>query len=215
MKSITLMIVLLVSVCAGAQADPCFGGTVASYIAGSSCDFLGLTISNLTYHSSASGGASAPTAASVGINPEIIAGRKGLLFSANWSAGPGEAEDSQIGFTVTCALCTIVDLDLILAGNAQSSGSAGFMGTSTSPIVNLTASNSSLETLATFSPVISIGLVEHIQVSGGTATDGSAEISTAASGFSTVSTIPEPRLGLMCLGVLLISLFRRSAKLHG
>jgi hypothetical protein len=216
MKNITLLIVFLFSVCLTAHADPCFGGTVASYIAASSCDFLGLTISGVTYQSSASGGASTPTAGSVEINPEIIAGRAGLLFSANWSAGLGEEEDSHIGLTVTCTECTIVDFDLILAGDAENSGSADIVGTSTSPIVNLTASTASLESLASFSPVVSIALMEHIQVSGGTATDGSAEISTVSSGFSTVSPIPEPRLGLLCLsGAVLIFLLRHRAKLHG
>jgi hypothetical protein len=213
MRNIFAMAGLLVSLCGAAQADPCFGGTVASYIAASSCTFFGSTISDFSYQSNASGGASSVDASKVAVNPEIIAGENGLLFSAKWSVGPGEVEDSIIGFTITCVQCKINDLILDLAGSAGSSGIATVMENSSSPALSLTTAGLNLADIVTFPPVSSIALVTKIEVSGGTAANGFAQITTASTLFSSV---PEPRFGMLCLGgALLISLFQRKSKLRG
>ena len=214
MKKTFLILGLLACMSAVVQAAPCVGGTLDTYI-GSSCTFGGLTFSDFSYISSASGGAAAPSDSGVAVNPEVDGSEVGLLFSAGWLAGQNQIQDSLIQFTVTCIDCMIDDVVLIMGGGANGSGLASVSETSLHPVVNLITGGSKLIDSTTFSPVNSIKVVKDIAVSGGSAENGFAHISAVTNLFSTTTTTmtPEPSLSLLCLGFLgLVPLARRKMR---
>lgn len=217
MKTMLLTLSLLACLfSAAAQADVCTGGTLADYIAsGFTCSIDGLTFSGFAYHATASGRASAPDAQGVAVNPEMVGGESGFLFTAGWLVSKGQVEDSTIVYTATCNQCLIDDLVLIMHGGSSSSGTASVSETSVTPFVNLLTGGSVLSDMTTFSPgVTTISVTKGIAVSGGTASDGLAQISTVTNLFSTDTiTIPEPSLGLLCFGVFgLIPVARRKLR---
>ena len=191
-----------------ARADLCTGGTLADYTAsGFSCSIDELTFSGFSYHPTASGGASAPNAGGVAVNPEKVGTLSGFLFTAGWLVSKGQVEDSAIIYTASCNQCLIDDVVLIMAGGARSSGTASVSETSVTPFVSLLTGGSVLSDMTTFSPgVPTITITKDIGVSGGTASDGLAHISTVTNLFSTNMTTatPEPSLGLLCLGVFVL-----------
>ncbi len=204
MKKTLLMLSLLACLCYTAQAAPCLAGTLATYTAsGFSCSFAdGLTFSEFTYTASATG-AFAPDAMGVAVNPEIVGGEVGFIFSAGWVAGQNQVEDALITFTATCAGCLIEDLKLVMGGGAIGSGAASVSETSLAPVVSLITGGLQLQDSTTFAtPVGSISVSKDIVVSGGSALGGLGHISRVDNLFSTNSNVPEPSLGLLCLGVL-------------
>ena len=213
MKKTLLMLGLIAGFSYSAHAAPCVGGTLATYtVSGFSCSFAdGLTFSNFGYIPSASGtGALAPNAAGVAVNPEIVGGEEGFVFSAGWVASSGQIVDGLITFTATCVGCMIEDLKLIMGGGAISSGIVSVSETSLAPVVSLTTSGLKLQDSTTFAPVGSINVRKDIVVSGGSAVDGLGHISSVENLFSLTTTVPEPSLGLLCLGFLaLIPIARR------
>jgi hypothetical protein len=217
MKKTLLMLGLFAGLAMAVQAAPCVGGTLADYTAaGFSCTFDGLTFSGFSYHPTASGGATAPDAGGVGVNPEIQGSEGGFLFTAGWLVGQNQVEDSTITYTATCNGCLIDDLVLIMGGGARSSGTASVSETSVTPFVSLLTGGTFLSDMTTFNPGIStITLTKDIGVSGGSSSDGLAHISAVTNLFSTNMTTmtPEPALGLLCLGLLgLIPVARRKLR---
>jgi hypothetical protein len=190
------------------------GGTLADYtVSGFTCSIDGLTFSGFNYHPTASGGASAPDAGGVSVNPEMVGGESGFLFTAGWLVKQNQVEDSTITFTATCNLCLINDLVLIMGGGDRSSGTASVSETSVTPFVSLLTGAGVLSDVTTLSPgVTTITVTKDIGVSGGTATDGLAHISAVTNLFSTnmmTTMTPEPSLGLLCLGLSGIIPFAR------
>jgi hypothetical protein len=205
MKKMLLMLSLLACLSAAVQAAQCSGGTLAEYtVSGFTCTLNDLTFHDFSYVSSAFDGAVAPGTSGVAVNPEIIGGNGGFLFSSGWMAGPGQVDDSLITYTATCKGCLIHNLILIMAGGASNTGLASVSETSTSvtPNVNLITGGTQLTDMTTFTTSVgSITLTKDIGVSGGT--DGFATISAVSNLFSTVTTLtPEPSLILLCLALL-------------
>jgi hypothetical protein len=205
MKKTLLMLSLLVCLSSVVEAAPCSGGTLADYTAtGFTCTLNDLTFNNFSYLSSAFGGAVAPGASGVAVNPEILGGSEGLLFSSGWLAGPSQIDDSLITYSATCNGCLIHNLFLIMGGGASKTGLASVSETSTSvtPNVSLITGGTQLTDMTTFTTRVgSITLTKDVGVSGGT--DGFANISAVSNLFSTVTTLtPEPQLILLCLGLL-------------
>jgi hypothetical protein len=216
MKKTLLMLNLLMCLSSVVHAAPCSGGTLDNYtVAGFTCTFNDLTYHDFSYVSSTFGGAVAPGASGVAVNPEIVGGNDGFLFSAGWLAGPGQVDDSLISYTATCNGCLIQNLVLIMGGGASNTGLASVSETSTSvtPNVSLITGGTQLTDMTTFTTSVgSITLTKDIGVSGGT--DGFANISAVSNLFSTVTTLtPEPPLILLCLGLLgMIPVARRKSR---
>jgi hypothetical protein len=127
-------------------------------------------------------------AGGVSVNPEIVGGNSGLLFSSGWLAGPNQIADSLITYTATCNGCLIHSLVLIMGGGASNTGLASVSETSTSvtPNVSLITGGTQLTDTTTFTTSVgSITLTKDIGVSGGT--DGFAGISAVSNLFSTVT----------------------------
>src|SRR5580658_3558114 len=205
MKKTLLMLSLIVCLSSAVQAAQCSGGTLADYtVIGFTCTLNNLTFDDFSYVSSAFDGAVAPGASGVAVDPEIIAGDGGFLFSSGWLVGPGQVDDSLITYTATCNGCVIHNLILIMAGGAGNTGLASVSETSTSvtPNVNLITGGTQLKDMTTFTTSVgSITLTKDVGVSGGT--DGFATISAVSNLFSTVTTLtPEPSLILLCLALL-------------
>lgn len=216
MKKTLLMFSLFVCLSSVVQAAQCSGGTLAVYtVTGFTCTINDVTFHDFSYLSSAFGGAVAPGASGVAVNPEIVGGNDGLLFSSGWLAGPSQIDDSLITYTATCNGCLIHNLILIMAGGASGTGLASVSETSTSvtPNVNLITGGTQLTDMTTFTTGVgSITLTKDIGVSGGT--DGFANISAVSNLFSTnTTTTPEPVLCLLCLGLLgMIPVARRKVR---
>jgi hypothetical protein len=216
MKKTLLMFSLVVCLSCVVQAAQCSGGTLAVYTATSfACTINDVTFHDFSYLSSAFGGTAAPGASGVAVNPEIVDGNVGLLFSSGWLAGPGQIDDSLITYTATCTGCLIHNLVLIMAGGASDTGLASVSETSTSvtPNVSLITGGTHLTDMTTFTTGVgSITLTKDVGVSGGT--DGFANISAVSNLFSTVTTMtPEPPLILLCLGLLgMIPVARRRSR---
>jgi hypothetical protein len=216
MKKKLLMLSLLVCLSSVVHAAPCLGGTLDYFTeAGFTCTFNDLTFHDFSYLPSAFGGAVAPGASGVAVNPEIVGGNVGFLFSAGWLAGPGQIDDSLISYTATCNGCLIDNLVLIMGGGASKTGLASVSETSTSvtPNVSLITGGTQLTDMTTFTTGVgSITLTKDIGVSGGT--DGFASISAVSNLFSTETTLtPEPQLILLCLGLLgIIPVTRRKSR---
>jgi len=216
MKKKLLMLSLLVCLSSVVKAAPCSGGTLADYtVTGFTCTLNDLTFHNFSYVSSAFGGAVAPGASGVAVNPEIVGGNDGLLFSSGWLAGPSQIDDSLITYSATCNGCLIHNLVLIMGGGGGKTGLATVSETSTSvtPNVSLITGGTQLTDMTTFTTSVgSITLTKDVGVSGGT--DGFANISAVSNLFSTVTTLtPEPQLILLCLGLLsMIHVARRKSR---
>jgi len=216
MKKTLLMPSLLVCLSSVVEAAQCSGGTLAAYtVTGFTCTLNDLTFHDFFYVPSAFGGAVATGASGVSVNPEIVGGNDGFLFSSGWLAGPGQVDDSLITYTATCNGCLIDNLILIMGGGASGTGLASVSETSTSvtPNVSLITGGTQLTDMTTFTTGVgSITLTKDIGVSGGT--DGFANISAVSNLFSTVTTLtPEPPLILLSLGLLgMIPVARRKLR---
>jgi hypothetical protein len=202
---------------AAAETIPCAGGTLSNYTAaGFTCSIDELTFSGFSYNPTASGGAGVPDAGGVDVNPEKVGIESGFLFTAGWLVSEGQVEDSTIIYTATCHQCLIDDVVLVMGGGAHISGTASVSETSVTPFVSLLTGGSVLSDMTTISPGVStITITKDIGVSGGTAPDGLAHISTVNNLFSTnvTTATPEPSLGLLCLGVFaLIPVARRKLR---
>jgi hypothetical protein len=213
MKQTLLILSLIVCLSSAVQAVPCSDGTLAAYtVTGFTCTLNNLTFDDFSYLSSAFGGAVAPSASGVAVDPEIVGGSVGFLFTSGWLAGPGQDDDSLITYTATCNGCLIHNLVLIMTGGASNTGLASVLETSTSviPNVSLITGGTQLTDMTTFTTSVgSITLTKDIGVSGGT--DGYANISAVSNLFSTTLT-PEPSMILFCLGLLcMIPVARRKS----
>src|ERR1051326_3647234 len=213
---------ILLSVAAGAILQTaawgaaCVTGTIATYeaLGSAGCNIGDKTFSDFTFVSSASGGATAPTAAGVTVTPVTIGGEIGLQFNALWTAGSNQTADTTIGFdvAVTGGGAFLIDD----ASTVQSS--SGFTGTGSASVTegicgpvpcSPTTSTTTINTAGTtqlsdhivFSPTGSVHAVKDIGVSGGTA--GTASISQVIDTFSQTA-VPEPASILLLGSVLTV-----------
>lgn len=86
-----------------AAPPPCITGTLASYIAlgAEGCTFDGNVFANFTYSANASGGASKITPEEITLAPALFAPETTKLdFSAPWSVGADQTQESVISYTV-------------------------------------------------------------------------------------------------------------------
>jgi hypothetical protein len=209
-KSLLILLPLLIASSLMVQAGPCGIGTLATYGAmGFSCTIDGLTFSDFSYSTTASGGASTPDATGVGVIPQTGGGEIGFLFQGGWVATPKQTEDSLISYTVTCASGTncINDLFLQMVGGASSPGAASVAETASNGagLFTFAGGGTPIFTDSTmFKPVETLSLEKDIVVSGGTGDSGAAHISAAFNLFSTTSSVPEPALAAFCAGMLLL-----------
>lgn len=182
-----------------ASAAGCSNGTLDQYMAaGFSCTIDGLTFSNFTYTSAASGGAlQIPnTGITVDVCPGsgtgcsgLPSGEFGFDFTAAWSVISGQSEDSKIGYTVTGNILDALDLfsGFACTGtgnvtvNESVSGQNGLAVGCAAPAVH--------NQLENFSPALtSATVLKDIGLNAGTA--GTASVSDVVNGWSTAT--PEP-----------------------
>jgi hypothetical protein len=204
MKKTLLLITFVLGASYSAFAGACVTSTLAIYDAtGFSCTIGDITFSDFSYTPS---GTNPIDAAQVAVTPETISGETGFQFNAPWLAAPGQTTDSFIDFSATCGGCMIDDLVLLEGGAGAGPGG----------IVNITENSSALSDSltvgaipgttilsdkATFPPVGSLSVVKDIGVIGGTGGLGSG-VSSVTNLFSQTSTVPEPSLAILCLGLL-------------
>jgi hypothetical protein len=220
MKKTLLLITFVLGLSYSAFAGACVTATLAVYDAtGFSCSIGDLTFSGFNYTSS--GSISIP-AGDVTVTPETVGGEAGFQFNAPWFALPDPTApnilDSFIGYTATCdATCQINDWVLKISG-ASAPGDSAINVSETADQLSSSLSVGSLGGVTTtsdsgtFPPVGSLTVGKDLLVYGGTSISGGkfAQVSSLTNLFSTTSTVPEPSLAIVCLGLLgLVPVARR------
>ena len=199
-KKLIFLVPSLLLLSYGLQAADCAPGTMAIYDApGFSCTLSGVTFSNFTYTAIASG-AFAPPDTGVNVTPQFVGDEFGFRFTAAWLVGPQQADDSFFTYTASCEPACLTDVALKFVGSADGGGSASVVE-QTSNGVNLFATPGNPNPPpATFAPIGSIDLEKDIGLSGGQ--NGNGHISAVFNYFSKSTTVPEPSLVLLCMGLL-------------
>jgi len=216
MKKTLLLITFALGLSYSAFAGPCVTATLAVYdVSGFSCTFGDLTFSDFSYTPS---GAIIIPEGSVTVTPVTSGGETGFRFNAPWFApSDGSTLDSFINYTATCdSTCSIDDWVLTIAG-VSAPGNAVVNVAETSPQLTTSLSAGSaggvnkLTDSGTFAPVGSLTVSKDILIYGGVSSTGIiAQVSAVTNLFSTTSTVPEPSLAIVCLGLLgLVPVARR------
>jgi hypothetical protein len=211
MKQTILLIPLVLGLGVSAWGNACMSASLAVYDAsGFSCTVGDLTFDDFNYVPASSGGAYVPPDSGVTVTP-VTSGfgdEIGLLFTAPWLVGSEQSIDSSISFDVsTSDPAGISDLFLYVVGGAAGNGVAGVAEDSPSPSLSLFTEfgpGTSINTdSVAFTPVDSLSLTKDIGLSGGMGAGG-AHISDVYNLFSegTTSTVPEPPLVILCIGLM-------------
>jgi hypothetical protein len=204
MKKLLLLVGILVAMSSLSWAGACGDASISTYdVSGFNCTIDGLTFSNFGFTSGALGGALAP-AVNVIACPgggafcsDLPTGEYGFVFQVvGGIATSGQSVDAGITYTVSG---DIVDaLALTAGGSTGGTGSITVSETSLGGLINLNVPNGNGSDTQTFAPVSTLTVTKDIAVSGGT--DGNAQLSFVANGWSTV---PEPStLGFLLVGSL-------------
>jgi hypothetical protein len=182
--------------CALLSAAPpsCITGTLASYIAlgAEGCTFNGNVFANFAYSASASGGATMIRADQITVVPLLILPETARFsFSAPWSVGKGQKQDSIISYTAVlpCGNTQRAQLDLTLGAPHIGSMIGSVTVDETTDVGDLHVfdrcvelcqppkANDSLQ----FSPVSVLLISDHVSLSGGL---GGASLSEFASALN-------------------------------
>jgi uncharacterized membrane protein YccF (DUF307 family) len=212
MKKTLLLFTFVFGGCYSAWAGACASSSLAVYDAtGFSCSIGDITFNSFSYVPS---GSEIIPDSDVAVTPEIIGGELGFQFNAPWFALPGDFLDSFINYTATCNGCEIDDLVLTIGG--ATAGTGGIVNVAeTSPALTgslqtgAAGSTVILSDSQTFSPVGSLTVSKDILLGGGTSGLGS-QVSAVTNLFSTTtSTVPEPPLLYLSVGLLGLVPFAR------
>jgi len=220
-KTPLLIAVLFLGASYSAWASACVSGDkLSQYIAAGSCTFDDLTFTFSPTSYVASGSVLIP-ASDVTVSTETVGDEEGLLFNAPWFAQATTTLDADISYTVSCNSCDIDDWSLSIAGISLAPGDAFVDVGETSPDVPSTdwlgvganSIGSLLTDTTTFPPQGSLSVDKDLTVYGGsTASFITTKVSSMTNLFSTtaMSTVPEPSLAILCLGLVgLLPLARR------
>lgn len=193
----------------------CASGNYGSYYPGpTTCAINNLTFSNFQFNSSALGGATTPTPASVGVVVITTAGNEGFRFNPGFLEGPGETQDVTLGFLVTAAPGTTID-DLFIGFNGTG-GTTNFTETYCSDGFLTGTCGQFAINGGTVNQHITITPTDHLWITkdfGAHCTSGVAgcvaTISAVTNQYSN-SAVPEPAsLSMMGLGLLGLGLIGR------
>jgi hypothetical protein len=222
MKKTLLLIPFVFGLSSLAWSGTCVSDPLSDYDApGFSCTLGDLTYSDFNYIPTDSGGALSPPASGVTVTP-ITTGFGsdiGLEFTAAWLVASGQTIDSSISYDVsTTNPVGITDLFLYVVGGAGGDGVASVAEGSLTPPESLYTEFASGTTInsasASFSPVGSLSLTKDIGLSGGSG-PGGAHISDVYNLISEgTSTVPEPPLAILCIGLLGLVPMARSKFVH-
>jgi hypothetical protein len=221
MKKTLLLIPLVFGASYSAYAGACpTTDTLAYYLSPS---FTGCTVGDFTFTDFSYSSATVDPG-SIAVTPATAPGESGLEFSNFWAAAPGFSQDSLIDFTVTCTDGCLIDDVVLEAGGVDATTpgsiadvaetSPALMGTSLSAGAAYGSPTTLMDSDTTFMPVNSLTVNKDIGVLGGetgTMIGHGAQISDVTNLFSTAaSTVPEPSLAILCVGLLgLLPLARR------
>jgi hypothetical protein len=218
MKTILLTMTFLFGLSYSAFADPCGtdGPTLANYITQGTCTLTGtdLTFSGFSY--TQSGGGIPIPASDVTVVPTISGDEAGFVFNAPWVALSPNLLDVDIDYTVTCGGCEIDDWVLSMGGVALAGDAFANVGETSGQVpgpglaVGYSTSGSTPMDSSPIPPVGSLTVDKDLTIFGGS-TQGNivSKVSTLTNLFST-STVPEPSLSILCLGLLgLVPIARR------
>jgi hypothetical protein len=168
-------------VCGLLSATPptCSTGTVESYVAlgAEGCTLAGNIFANFTYSAKSGGGAPIVRADQITVVPILLAPETTRFnFSAPWSVGSEQSQDSVIGYTVVlpCGDSRTAQLDLIL-GSPQIQGIFGSVtveeATNVGKLNVFTRCTEICQTKTidslNFSPVSVLLVNEHVNIPGG------------------------------------------------
>jgi len=162
-----------------AAPPTCVTGTLASYIGlgAEGCTFIGNTFANFAYSASASGGAVVIKADQITVTPLFIpTATASFNFSAPWSVGRDQTQDSTISYTTVlpCGDGQTAELDLAL-GPAHIGGIIGSVRVDeTTNVGKLSVFDRCTEVCQTkpsdsltFNPVSVVLISDHVSLSGG------------------------------------------------
>jgi len=204
MKRLLLITVFLLGASSFGWAGTCpsTATTLATYeTAGFSCNVGPILFSDFGYSSSATGGAVAPTNATVLVAPYQVGDEWGLQFSGGWVAGSGQTQSADISYKISCiGGCSILDAVLDVGGGVIGTGTATVNETSTTPpVINLsTNGNTVVSASSSFPGTHAVDPSDLIASAGGAA--GIGHISSVINLFS----VPEPA-SLVLVGTALLA----------
>jgi hypothetical protein len=170
-------------VCGLLSAAPptCSTGTLASYVAlgAEGCTFAGNIFANFTYSAKSGGGAPIVRADQITVVPILLAPETTRFsFSAPWSVGSEQSQDSVIGYTAVlpCGDTRTAQLDLI-PGSPQIKGIFGrVMVEESTNVGKLSVFTRCIEVCQTktidslnFSPVSVLLINAYVNITGGNA----------------------------------------------
>ncbi len=206
MKKIFLLIPLIVGVGSSAWASSCTSEALSIYEgSGFSCNIGDLVFSNFT-----SSGVDTTTTVT-----DITVPESGLDFGVDLAAvGPGN-EGASIGYLVTCDGCSINDWALETGGaGSTGTGAVSVLELSTPGVLDQFTQGPANTTTGlgseTFSPETALAVSNSIILGGGTSTTVTSLGSvTNLFSLTSSSTVPEPSLLILCLGLLGLLPFAR------
>ena len=212
-KVVAVLATILIGAWVVSAASLCTNGTVQSYIAlgAEGCQIDDKLFSNFFYESSSYGGASAIPASGVSVVPYATPLNPGFLFSAGWSVGPNQGQDSHIMYSVTVLPGGLRITDISAAMNGYGATGFGFVSVAESVVPDPGSSlalayglGSSVifDRLDFANSFLHLDVTKNITVSGGTS--GTASVSGVYNRFSE-GGVPEP-LSLLLMGSGLLGL---------
>lgn len=167
-------------------------GTLSGSI---TCATNALTFNQFQFASSASGGATLPTPASVTVTPQQTVGNEGFSFNPSFSVASNQSQDVTIEFEVTAAPGDLIsDLFIFFNGASTGTGSTSFSETycttsfTTGCNVFSVPNTGSLSLHIDIAPTTHLFITKDFAASGGT--NGTASISVVQNNYSNAT--PEP-----------------------
>jgi hypothetical protein len=151
-----------------AAPPQCVTGTLASYIAlgSTGCTLDRNVFANFTYSARSSGGAAMITAGQIQITPLFIAPETAQFnYSAPWSAGAGQTQDSIMTYTVALPSGTTTEQLNLILGSARVGANGSVTVRESTSVGNLSVSNQKTTDSITFSPVTMLKITNHVNLS--------------------------------------------------